>query len=234
MNYIKIDGVDSREFGFYAYEREVHTGAERVYEEIVIPGRNGSVRLDTQRYADVPHSYDLICYDRAEQHLKELRAFILSLIGYKRLEDSYGSDYYYVACFDGKFEPVLSRDRQKAKIKLEFTRKPERYLKIGEEAITLTEDSTIINPTLYQSKPVIKAYGGSGFSVNGNAVSISSNTDYVAIDSESMECYFMDQPMNTHVTLPNNTYPVLQSGTNVFDLTNGTTKLEIIPRWYTL
>jgi len=234
MNYIKIDGVDSREFGFYAYEREVHTGAERVYEDVVILGRNGSVKLDTQRYANVPHSYDLICYDRAERHIKELRAFVASLIGYRRLEDSYENDYYYIACFEGGLEPTLSRDRNKAKVKLEFTRKPERYLKIGEEPIVLTESSTLVNPTLYQSKPIIKAYGGSGFSLNGNAVNISASTDYVGIDSESMECYYMDQSMNANVSLQNNEYPILQSGTNVFELTSGTTKLEIIPRWYTL
>lgn len=237
MDYIRIDGVDSREFGLYAYDKQTGMGAKRVYEDYVIPGRNGVVKIDTKRYNNVSHTYDLICYDRAEKHIFEFRAFLMSLIGYHKLEDSFSSDFYYLACFDSEFEPVFSKNRKLAKVKIEFTRKPERYLRLGDDITTLEENGTILNPTLFNSKPLFKIYGNNGsITVNETLVNIvhpDSNYDFTFVDCESMECYHNDDIVNKYVSFyPNKAYPELHSGYNTIRLNGGVTKVEITPRWY--
>ena len=93
----------------------------------------------------------------------------------------------------------------------------------------------IINPTHFDSKPLIRVYGTGTFTANDITVIISAHTQpYIDIDSELEECYYEDTNMNSYVSMTDRTFPTLKPGTNGILPTPGITKLEVTPRWWEL
>ena len=233
-DYIVFDGVDSREYGVYVVSQEVDTGAKRVYNEIVVPGRNGTLMIDMNYYSNVRQIYNCIAIDHAQRRIEEFRTFLSSRIGYKRLEDNVHPDEFYLASVDNEIVPSFTKERKMAKFNLEFIRKPQRFLVIGEQPIEATENFIIDNPTLYSSNPLITVWGNGSIMIgNGNYV-IKGTSETCTIDTEMQECYEGATNRNKNVTLANQEYPVLPPGKTGIQISGNITKVQITPRWYTI
>lgn len=230
-------GVDSSDFGGYLFEYPEYDVPEREYVVNGIPGKNGSVIYDQKKYLDVAAEYNIVFVGKSTQNdVIGFRNAIMRLTGYQRLQDSFNSDEYYEAYYGGSMHIAFSRYPSLAKMHLTFQRKPQRFLVSGEEWLELTEDTTLTNPTEFEANPVIRAYGTGTFQVNGNTVTISSNTGYVDIDSENQDCYHESENRNATVGFSTGDFPQFVSGENeiVIPLDSSITKLEIQPRWWRL
>lgn len=244
------DGVDSRDFGIFLFDLDTFGAGAREYESLDIPGKSGSVLIDGKRYPNRAHAYTCIIKDDAVKNLSAFRAFLLSRQGYCRLEDSIHLDEYYQAIFREDFSPVLSSDRKMVKFQLTFERKPQRWLKSGEQVITLSSDeleetgAKILNPTRFSALPLIMFYGLSQI-VWFNDIKVTTHVSPIAstyLDCETMEAYRMSggevtESCNYDIEFSDNQIPFLAPGENTIRYSDdypSSYYITIIPRWFTM
>ena len=170
-DYFIFDDIDTRNYDdILVYFNEIDTTPKRVGEFIEIPNRNGSFFLDGGRYEDVTHTYDIIALSKEDA--SDLINALASKIGYFRLQDSFNADEYYSAVFDSEIEPKITKERDKLTFKVIFTRKPQRWLVSGEEAVTVDSGDTLTNPTRFESRPLLEAEGEGFINFNGYEIDL--------------------------------------------------------------
>ena len=96
--------------------------------------------------------------------------------------------------------------------------------------MTLTEEGTITNPTLFTSKPLIRVYGTGTLTVGDRTVEITKVSSYVFIDCDLEECYKGTVNCNGNVKVTD--FPVLPPGDTGIGFTEGITKVLITPRGF--
>ncbi len=170
-DYFIFGNIDTRNYeGISVYFDEVDTTPKRVGEFIEIPNRNGSLFLDSGRYEDVPHTYDIIAL--SFQNGRNLINALASKVGHHRLEDSFNTGEYYSAVFDTEVSPTVTMERDKFSFKVMFTRKPQRWLTSGETAVTVANNGTLTNPTLFDASPMLEVEGYGTIAFNGHEIEI--------------------------------------------------------------
>jgi phage-related protein len=129
------------------------------------------------------------------------------------------------------------------RITISFDCKPQRFLKSGDETITIEEGITLRNPTIYKANPIITVYGtvtggiAEVINIGDYSVSINEIDEYVTIDSSIFDVYKKTPTgiVNKNSTVNfTNGYPKIQKGEVPITFTSGITKVEVVPRWWTL
>lgn len=218
-----------------------------------VPGRDGDVLVDNGSYNNVTRTYNLAIGDEDIDYARlayELSDWLHSANGYAKLTDSYDPEHYCMAAFvdEGSIVNIL---QHAGRISVSFNCKPQRYLISGDDKITLsTSGSSIFNPTMFGSKPLIKITGSGTFSndfvmLNSDQIiNINGTTGPIYVDSELMDCYSINNPTpttrvvvnkNGYISFgSNNKFPVIEKGLTNFVWTSGITSVEVIPRWWTI
>lgn len=235
-NYFVFDRKPSSDFGCFLVADSIHESPKRDYKKVSVPGRNGDLLIDNNRYTNVDISYTVIFYDDdIEMNLSSLKAYLLRRKGYCRLEDTYHPDEYYLATYDGNIEPeVIMNGKTMAKVTLKFTRKPQRYFKQGELATTFTQAGTIFNPTNYDARPFIRVWGYGIVNIGNYKMQIAQHDlPYLDIDCERMDCYYKTINCNNVIAV-SPAFPVLEVGKTEVSFSGSITGVEITPRWWTI
>ena len=116
---------------------------------------------------------------------------------------------------------------------INFTCRPERFLKTGEQEITVINNQKIVNQTRFTAKPLIHIEGSGTVTVaiGGNTIS-ASITDYINIDCETMNAYRLAaENKNSDIS---GSFPKIIPGENTVGITGTTTKVTIVPRYFTI
>lgn len=177
VNTITFGGVNSSSYGIYISGEGVFNAPVRDAEVISIPGRNGSFLLDNGRYENIEVTYPAFntATDKATfiANIDAFRNAIASQKGYQRLEDTFHADEYRMASFIGGLEinPILYNDHT-SQFEIVFNCKPQRWLKSGETAVSISNNGTITNPTLFDAHPLVqfKATGGGTLSLGTESI----------------------------------------------------------------
>lgn len=225
-----FNGKNTRDFGMYIAEVNHYAGAERDTQEIEIAGRNGTLTFDRGRFKNVPITYKMFTLDI--NNIDGFKSWLKSNIGYHRLEDSFEPMYYRRAKYTEALD-LKATDQKNAAIDITFNCDARRFLKDGDNAIILTGNGSLYNPTYYDAKPLIRVYGIGSFTVNDITVTITSADEYTDIDCEIMDAYKGPTNCNGNIQTTDNKFPVLVSGQNNITL-SGVTRLEITPKWWTV
>lgn len=216
-DYFVYDGTPSYDFKCLVFPREIDTMPARSFETMPLPGRSGDILLNGCRAENLPHSYDCIIYEDFDKNYADLRDFLLSRSGYCRLTDTFHTDEYYHAYFSGSVTPEIYRDHTIGKFTLDFIRKPQRWLKSGDDPITVRSNGSwissgnVTNTSRYPCYPLLYFWGesvASGFSVslgdtssatttNGTTMTLANvtanasllNTYGLYIDLETLQAY---------------------------------------------
>lgn len=156
-DYLIINGRNLKEFGVYAYGNSIHDFPERVVEKISVLGRTGDLLVDKGKWENIDVEYSMVLLDGA--NLDYLKAFLLSLRGYVRIESTFEPDYYRMGRFLDASSPKVHKEA--ATVTLTFDCKPQKYLKSGENELcrlgtNYETQVTIHNPTMYTAKPLLK------------------------------------------------------------------------------
>lgn len=191
-----------------------------------------------------------------------LAEWLNSSSGYARLEDSYEPEYYRLACYQKAVE-ITNAYQIAGSATIEFNCKPQRFLKTGDRAVSFIKSKYSIedyanqpvldssrnnvegfiepqrylnNPTQHDSSPIIKVYGnGSGeIQIGKNIITVLSVSGYLVIDSEMMEVYKDESNCNSKVKFSLNSFPKLHPGINDISFSGEITRLEVIPKWWTI
>lgn len=237
MNNFTFNGVDSVSYGLYVSGDKTFNSAEKDYTKVSVPGRNGDLLYFNNRYKNVNLSYRGVVICDYEAHTEEIRSWLLSADGYCRLEDSYHPNEFRMAAFAGPID-FNTYMLNAGETTIMFDCKPERWLKSGEQWLSIETGNRIINnPTKFSAKPIIRVYGYGRFVIGNETVEITNpgeSSAYIDIDCEIQDCYEGTINQNKYVIISNN-WPVLKPGSNgVTILDSEITKIQIKPRWWTL
>lgn len=233
-DYFTFGDVDSRSYAVGIYGDKLAEAPERDETFVSVPGRNGDLILDNGRYKNQTVPYKAYIIDKYNSNVKGLRNALLSQKGYQRLQDSINPEEFRLGKalpFDVDEYGIL----RAGEFTLQFNCKPQKFLTIGEEVITLTSNSSIYSDFVEEAKPLIRAYGTGSFSIGGVTIQITSANVYTDIDCDLEEAYkdSLATDCNANIVLTDDVFPTLKYGENQITMT-GITKLEITPRWWIL
>lgn len=231
-NYLVFDGGDSRDFGVYISGQGTFSSPVRSYDIRSVPGRNGDLVGSEKRLENMEITYPAFIYRNFRENLRAFRGFLLSHVGYFRLEDTYHPDEYRMALYAGGMDPDVLNRNQAGQFEITFNVKPQRFLKMGEREVTLSATGDIYNPTAFDARPLLRIYGAGEVGIGSDTITISSADVYTDIDCDIMECFKGTANRNAYVSLSGNDFPTLKPGQNNISLGSGISRVVITPRWW--
>lgn len=236
QNYFIFDGVSTLDYGMLINGSGVFESPEPDLEYVQIPGRNGNLIYDNNRFENIDVSYSPVFAVRDfRARAKAFQAWLLSHRGYYRLEDSYQPDYFRMASVREAIEVQdIAWVNNAGALSVTFDCKPQLYLKSGETVTTLTASGSVTNPTAYTALPLLNVYGTGTLTVGSVSIVIESHSyTYAVIDCETQDCYYGANNLNPKITI-GDYFPTFPSGSTTITLGDGITKVEITPRWWTI
>lgn len=225
-----LDNQCSRDFGLLIDTPKVYGSPAADVEYVSVPGRDGDIPISKNRYANYTLAYPAGLKGNVAHKLRLIKAWLNSSRGYRKLWDTYDRDYYRYAAFAADIDPGVTADI--ANFDITFNCKPFRYRFDGDNEISATGTLNILNPEIFEAKPLITVYGTDGtLTVNNKNIIISAISGYVTIDTETQNAY--KGTANKNATI--NTAAVsLVAGLNTIQASGSITSYKIIPRWRTL
>lgn len=232
INYFTFDGVNSRDFGVYISGTNIFNAPERSIDRITVPGRNGTLTIDNKRFENVELIYPAFIVQDIHENTEGLRNHLLKSAGYRRLEDTYNPDVFFMARYVSGLAFTPTQKLWEANFNIKFDRMPQRFLKTGELPVEFTADGSIQNPTAFDAKPLIRVYGTGALGIGTETITISTNPGYIDIDCSMMDAYYGSTNCNDKITLSSGSFPVLKPGSTGIDLSTNITKVIITPNWW--
>lgn len=237
-NYFFFNGARSIDKGLtIEYCPSVGTG-KRVVEKISVPGRSGDLVIDTGAYGNYIQPYEIWFKDKRRgttRAARDIAQWLLSGIGYMRLEDTYDPEVFRLAMFTGPFD-VENWMLTHGRATLEFDCQPQRWLKSGQNPISVESGQRLFN-AWQPALPLIRVTGtGNGsLTVGSSTFTISDMTGGIMLDSETQDAYWGDPTTNLNNNVKvSGGYPILQNGETTVSFFGGITAVQITPRWWSL
>lgn len=136
--YFIFNGKKSSDFDVWASGLNIFHSPERRIERIQVPGRNGELLIEDGSFENVELEFkDCFIPNHFSENFTNLSNYLNRQKGYQRLELSWLPDEYRLAAFHGDIEASMKNWDGRGKFDLAFNCKPQRFLKSGEEPITL-------------------------------------------------------------------------------------------------
>jgi len=236
-NFFTFDGVPSTDFRVGISGKGTFTGALRRVDTVKVPGRNGDLTFDNGAYDNVDHIYKAYIAHTFRDDFGYFRAFMMAHANsYYRLEDTYHPEEFYLARFAGRLEPETMVRNRAGTFDIEFNRKPQRFLKSGEDTLTYTQTygNTLYNPTLFDALPLIRVYGTGAITINGITITVTAADGYTDIDCDTQNAFKGAVNCNENIVRASGEFFKLSPGQNNIGFVNTITSLQITPRWYTI
>lgn len=193
LNYFTFNDIKSSDHSVYIAGEGVFNSPARRGEEIVVPGRNGSLFLDEGAFENINVYYPAFIGTTREDlfrtKLRELRSRLASSGKYERLTDTYHPDEFRLAIYKSGLETEPAHFNRAGRFTINFDCKPQRFLKSGEISQIFTENGTIENPTPFESSPILKVTGNGVVAIGPYRFIVTGNTETITIDTELMEVY---------------------------------------------
>ncbi|MGQ4533371.1 hypothetical protein ACUIAC_08855 [Dermabacteraceae bacterium P13138] len=214
-----------RDLGLHLASPVKMSPAVRVVEQIVVPGREGTLTRE-QGWNDRLITLDLII--RSQDVMGAWRKAITALTNANQIQFRHDPTVYYqvksvaltelvrVSALMSQFQATLTCD-------------PFAYL-AGVENIALTKSGNVTNPGNVIARPVFTVYGSGRvfFETNGYRVDLKIDSDQLTVDSSLMECRKGNVAQNQNMTGP---FPTIRPGKSYVQLGPGISQLVIEPRW---
>lgn len=228
---LTFNGVSFADYNTFYDSSQIFVTPEKQTEFFEIPGRSGDLSIFQNRYANVSIPYDCFIRKNFIENYTNLMNFLLSQDGYGRLENTKEADVYRMAQFVSPTEPETGAFLKYGTFTLTFNCKPQKWLKTGEIATYVDSSVTLLNPTRFEAKPLIAVTGTGSITINGKALTLSTNTSTTYIDCDIQDAYEGTTNRNGDLTVPNG-FPTLTAGTNTISVSGCT--INLYPRWWRL
>lgn len=228
-----VGNINCKDYGVFVSDAGIYASPEPDYTSYEIAGRNGDLHINNGRYKNVDITYQAFMSQEFEDRFVPFRSAILSQDGYVRIEDDFQKDMYRLGRLKSGIEGKIKLARGIGTFELEFDCKPQWLLKSGEQETVFTENGSILNPTVFPSKPLIRVYGKGTVTIGTNVFVINTaGTEFIEIDTDSKQAYEGTTNRNSNIKV--NQWGSLTSGNNTITLGTGITKVTVKPRWYEL
>lgn len=223
--------VNLADFGVYYDGSQEFAKPAKEVERISIAGRSGDLLIPSNRWENLPLSFNCYIRENFRGNYDALVSFLNSVEGYARLETSGRPDVYREAAFVVDITPKTGQFNRDGRFALQFDCKPQMWLKSGETPIEVTGSATIYNPTPYTAKPIIEVAGTGEITVNTTQITLTANTSMTTINCDIENAYENGTNRNGDLILNTGDFPVLSPGYNNIALGAGMTA-KILPRWW--
>lgn len=227
-------GVNSLDYGVLLDGSGTTTAPERDVMTVTIPGRSGDLLVDAGRWKNTTVSYPCTIAREFEGRFAAFKQALLAEGGYKRLEDTLHPDEYRLAYLAGPLEPETIPYNRAGTFALDFGCKPQRFLKSGEDVLTVVSGGKLYNPTGCAALPLIllTLTADAKLNVGGVQMSVAGYTGPMWIDCDLQDAYYNNTNLNKYLTAPE--FPVLGAGATQVSWSGGIAKCEVMPRWWRL
>lgn len=235
-NTFTFGGVSSDSLGLHIEYCPEQNRPARKMERYSVPGRNGDIIVAQDAWENIEQSYDIWggngTINDATAVGYSLADWLFSQNGYQRLEDTYDTQHYRRAFFEGPYD-FMSVMRRRGRATITFSCDPRRFLLSGETAVTLTGTGTITNPTSFTARPQIEVHGSGNGTIEcgGKTITITGIYDGMLLDCDAQDAYYPGVNLNSLVS---GNFPVIPGGTQTITITGGITSVEVTPNWWTL
>lgn len=232
--YFIYNGVDSRTLGISIREIPFDILTTRRIEEIVLDKYDGTIYKDNNTYDSYSLSIECLLVDSLDNDtvLKIKNTF---KTGRGQLVLSTRPDYIYSVRLSNTLNFAEMLEKVGSCI-LTFKVEPFATLESGLSYVTVPKGGKLTNLGNYESKPLIKAVGGTGIvsiTINGKTMDFKEVSSTFFIDMELEDIYGENgENLNLYMTLESDFIP-LSEGDNTITYT-GLTALYIMPRWRVL
>lgn len=229
------DGQTSKDFGVYISGMGTYNAPRRDQTKISIPGRNGDLTLDNNRFDNIEVVYPAFIYNNFDANVAAFRNFLLKAPKYRRLEDTYHADEYRLARYTGGFTADVLDTHQGGQFELTFDCYPQRFLKVGEKVLEVSSGDKLLNRWEQTALPLVRVYGNGTLTINDVSIVIANNASYIDIDCDLQEAYkdTLATSRNENITLTDGVFFSLPDGESEITI-SGLSKVEIAPRWWIL
>lgn len=235
MNEIFIGEVCSNDCCIFPTNAGIYEVPERDTETISIYGRSGDLTHDNGRYKNIDIVYPCAVYRNFNENFMAFRSKVMKNHKYAKIQESFEPDRFRMGRIKSFSNLSYSVDSKIGTFEMTFDCMPQWWLKSGEDSITFTENSEIFNPTDFPSQPKIRVYGYGKVYINDNYIDVlEAGTEFIDIDCMKMDAVENEKNMNGKINVSNWEDIVIESGYNKIAFGDTVTKLEIIPRWYTI
>lgn len=233
-NKFTFGGISSADLGLIIDGSSIYPIPQRDLESVEIPGRNGDLLFDNNRWKNVKIEYKCLI-GHFKKNYSLIRNFLASQTGYKKLEDTYNLDVYRIARLSDSLDPETGPHKRTAQITLSFDCKPQCFYKAGDIPVSVKNGDCIINKYAYNALPLIRIYGYGTLQIGSYAITISKhNKGFIDVDCDLMDAFSGSDNMNSFVAADEDEFPILVPGENEIKAGETITQIEITPRWWTL
>lgn len=222
LSYFIFNGIDSSDYLIINKLPSIFK-AQKDVEKIEVQGRDGFLTQDNGNYKSIIKTVECTIKD-----LKQIDFICNWLTGSGDVIFSNESDKKYKATIINQIEFKRVFVNFHSFI-IQFECQPHKY-SISNNKITLTTSGTKIYNKGADSRPIFKIFGTGNIdlTVNSNVIHLTNVVDYVAIDSDLMDCYKDTVLKNNYM---NGEFPILVNGVNTISWTGTVTKIEVTPNW---
>lgn len=236
----------------YADASESFIIPEKDVEFVEVPGKDGSIMFDNNRYKNVIIPVNIFIRRAFMNNYRSLVNILNATKGYQKLKLPYRTDAYRLGVFHSSIVFETGPWLNSGTVTLNFNCKPFWYLNEGDEWVNCpgAQDTSFSNTTPYPAKPLIRFYGNGSLKMNGeiiiNTFGINtSEVPYVDVDCETMTISYEGTNMASNCIVYEYSpdvvgmvrgFPEFPAFTN-FVLTPGpgtTPHAEVKPRWVML
>lgn len=234
-NYFTFAGESSLDYGIGISGSGTYNKPPKRSERFTIPGRNGDLVIEDGSYENLEYTYPAYIVEKLPVRIDGLAAFLLSTKGYQRLEDTYHPEFFRMGVYLSGLDVEPGTLNAYGRFDVTFDVKPQKFLVVGEIPIEYTENGVISNPTRFYAKPLIRAYGTGVLGIGSESITILQADEYTDLDCDAEEAYkdSYANNCNGNIRLSGANYPRLRPGDTGISL-DGITKIEIVPRWFTI
>lgn len=234
----RIGGRESTYYNVWINGIGTITGALPDVTKVKVPGRNGEIIFSNNSYNNVSIEYKCFIFRNFMSSYQSFKEYLYRQGSqYVRLYDTYHPGYFREARLANELraEDIVWQNDQ-GFFSVVFDCKPQLFLESGLESTEITTSGTRIqNPTNFPAKPLLHVFGYGNLTINGTQITISNymigSVDHISIDCDLCEAFYGINNMNSYIQADE--FPVLEGNSSV-NFTGNITKVEIVPRWWTI
>lgn len=235
---LSFAGKSSKDFLLYLSGPGVYDSPAPDVKSTSVPGRNGDIisenaKRGRRRFQNVDIRYSAFFFEGLPAKTMAVKSWLLSPVGYQRLQDSYDPDFFRMAVCKNAVSFEVTAQKA-ARMELTFHCQPQRWSVEGQHPILLNSRTAMKNPFAFPAQPLFKVYGDSGgvLYVGDQSITIHSIRDFVILDCETHNAVNALGFCNESIL--SDDFPELPEGRTQIAWTGGITAVEVTPRWWTL
>lgn len=217
------------DYGIYISKRPSIPSPKRRITNVVIPGKNSSLRFDENTYEDITITVECSIKDEIlPDKIDEIKEWLLSY-GESDLVFSNQNSKKYIAQVVNTidFTQVL---KYISKFIIVFNCRPFKY-QVTNNTITMIAQGSIRNPGSIYSEPIIKIFGSGDIilTINSNVIKLKEISDHIILDTVQQNCY--NEAIDNLNSKMTGEFPEFEIGENNISWIGAISKMEVIPNW---